>query len=132
MPKKSSRKNIIKNLDKIFSEYIRKRKADKNGISKCITCGKSDYWKNLQCGHFISRKQYSTRWDENNCEVQCSGCNVFKYGEQYKFGVYLDAHYGEGTANNLLVKSRKITKFSNIDLITMIEDYKKKVAEFDF
>jgi len=119
---KLSRKSLIKKLDKVFSEYIRQRHA-KGEIAECVTCGKKDNWKNLQAGHFISRKHYSTRWDRINVQVQCSGCNVFRYGEQYKFGVYLDKHYGVGTADELLNKSRKLTKLTNQDLLDLIEQY---------
>ena len=66
--KKPSRKNIIKRLDAVFSQYIRLRHA-KNEIAECYTCGKKDHYKKLQCGHFMSRKHYATRWDEDNCEV---------------------------------------------------------------
>jgi hypothetical protein len=43
MPRKISRKNLIKKLDAIFSEYIRRKYADKNGIVKCYTCDKKAY-----------------------------------------------------------------------------------------
>ena len=69
--KKISRKNIVKRLDTVFSLYIRLREAD-NEMVECFTCGKiSHYKKNMQCGHFQSRSSYSTRWDPNNCQVQC-------------------------------------------------------------
>jgi len=124
MPKKPSRKNLIKKLDNVFSQYIRRRFAV-NGITKCVTCGKQAHWKELQAGHFMSRKHYSTRYDETNVQVQCSGCNVFRYGEQYKFGRYLEEAYGEGTAEDLQNKSRQITKFSDIRIKEMIEYYNK-------
>jgi len=124
MPKKPSRKNLIKKLDKVFSQYIRRRFAV-NEIAKCVTCGKQAHWKELQAGHFMSRKHYSTRYDETNVQVQCSGCNVFRYGEQYKFGRYLEEAYGEGTAEDLQNKSRQITKFSDIRIKEMIEYYNK-------
>ena len=124
MPKKPSRKNIVKKLDKVFSQYIRRRFAV-NEIAKCVTCGKQAHWKELQAGHFMSRKHYSTRYDETNVQVQCSGCNVFRYGEQYKFGRYLEEAYGEGTAEDLQNKSRQITKFSDIRIKEMIEYYNK-------
>ena len=91
--KKLTRSKLIKKLDKVFSLYIRQRYA-KNEIAQCFTCGKKDHYKKLQCGHFQSRKYYSTRWDEINCQVQCAGCNVFKYGEQFVFGKNLDLEYG--------------------------------------
>ena len=124
MPKKPSRKNLIKKLDNVFSQYIRRRFAV-NEIAKCVTCGKQAHWKELQAGHFMSRKHYSTRYDETNVQVQCSGCNVFRYGEQYKFGRYLEEAYGEGTAEDLQNKSRQITKFSDIRIKEMIEYYNK-------
>jgi hypothetical protein len=122
MAKKPSRKTIITKLDSIFSQYIRLRYS-KNEIATCVTCGKQDHWKKLQAGHFISRKHYATRLDEDNCQVQCSGCNVFRYGEQYLFSKYLGADLSE----ELLMKSRKIQKFSDSELLDMIELYNEKV-----
>lgn len=129
MPRTPKRSTLIKKADAIFSQYIRKRYADNNGIAECFTCGKKDHWKSLQCGHFMSRKHYSTRWDEKNCQVQCAGCNVFRWGEQFKFGRNLDIKLGKGTADSLEQKSRQILKYNNIELIELIEHYKKKVAE---
>jgi hypothetical protein len=122
MAKKPARKTIITKLDNIFSQYIRLRYS-KNEISECVTCGKQDHWKKMQNGHFISRKHYATRWDEDNCQVQCSGCNVFRYGEQYLFSKYLGTELSE----ELLIKSRKIQKFTDYELLEMIEIYKDKV-----
>jgi hypothetical protein len=122
MPRKASRKTLVKKLDTIFSIYIR-RKNSKDNIAECVTCGKQDHWKNLQAGHFMSRKHYATRWDEDNVGVQCMGCNVYRYGEQYKFSKYL----GETKADELLVKSRQIQKFTDADLIDLIELYTDKV-----
>lgn len=123
MAKKPSRKLLVKKLDAIFSEYIRRRYA-KNEIATCVTCGKKDHWKKLQAGHFMSRKHYSTRWDEDNVEVQCSACNVFRYGEQYLFAKYL----GNEKADMLLAKSRETVKFSDPELQEMIDIYKNKVS----
>jgi 5-methylcytosine-specific restriction endonuclease McrA len=126
MPKKPSRKTIVNNLDKVFSEYIRRRYA-KNGIAECVTCGKKDHWKNLQAGHFMSRKHYATRWDEDNVEVQCMACNVYRYGEQYLFA----KHLGEEKADELLAKSRTMVKLKDWELQDMIEIYKKKLLELE-
>ena len=122
MAKKPARKTIITKLDNIFSQYIRLRYS-KNEISECVTCGKQDHWKKQQAGHFISRKHYATRWDEDNVQVQCSGCNVFRYGEQYLFSKYL----GNDLSEQLLIKSRNIQKFTDSELLKMIDIYKDKV-----
>lgn len=122
MAKKPARKTIITKLDNIFSQYIRLRYS-KNEIAECVTCGKQDHWKKQQAGHFISRKHYATRWDEDNVQVQCVSCNVYRYGEQYLFSKYL----GETLSDELISKSRLIVKFSDIELLEMIEHYKEKV-----
>lgn len=126
MAKKASRSKVIKQLDSVFSKYIRQRDAV-NEIATCFTCGKRDHWKRLQNGHFQSRKHYSTRWDETNCQVQCAGCNVFKYGEQFIFGQNLDVKYGLGTSNELYLKAKKTAKISTVELQDMIKHYKDLV-----
>ena len=125
MPKKKlTRSKIVKKLDAIFSKYIRKKNS-KNGLATCFTCGKVDEWKYLQCGHFQSRRHYATRWDDKNCQVQCSGCNLFKHGEQYKFSLELNKKYGSTTANDLHKQSQNEVKFSSDDLLEKIKKYQE-------
>lgn len=124
--KKASRKTLVAKLDAVFSEYVRRRYA-KDDIAECVTCGKRDHYKSLQAGHFISRKQYATRWDEDNVQVQCVACNVYRYGEQYKFGLYLGAEKSQ----ELLQKSRQTIKYLDYELQEMIEIYKHKLAQLE-
>lgn len=126
MPRKVSRKNLIKKLDNVFSLYIRRRHA-KNDIAQCYTCGKKDHYKKLQNGHFMSRKSYATRWDETNCQVQCVKCNMFEQGMSYVFGLNLNKQFGEGTAEALLIKSKEILKLSNDEVISLITKYENKL-----
>jgi hypothetical protein len=124
MSKKVTRSKLVKKLDAIFSQYIRLKDADEFGNATCFTCGKIDHWKKLQNGHFQSRKHYSTRWDETNCQVQCAGCNVFRYGEQYIFSNRLDQKYGDGTARRLHIKAKEIIKYHTFELEDLILKYK--------
>ena len=124
--KKPIRKNLIKDLDIIFSIYIRRKDAI-NDIAQCVTCGKKDHWSKLQNGHWASRRHYSTRWDEKNCNVQCAGCNVFRAGEIYLYTKYLCSKYGNNFPDELYAKSQKIVKFADVELIDMIDYYKQKV-----
>lgn len=112
MPKQKTLKQLKKKLDEIFSKYIRLRKARK-GVVQCVTCNKFGYWKEMQCGHYVSRTHLSTRFDERNCNVQCVGCNVFKKGNMDEYALYMKREYGEGILeelNKLKHKSRKITR----------------------
>ena len=124
MPKKLTRSKIVKKLDAVFSQYIRLSNTDKHGYCTCVTCGKKYFWKQIQAGHFMSRKHYSTRWVETNVQVQCPKCNLFGQGEQYTFGKNLDKKYGKGTADKLHRKARKVVKLSTNDLKELIEKYK--------
>mgnify|MGYP003678239876 FL=1 len=119
---------LKKELDKWFSLFIRLREATDEGLVQCFTCHKVSHYKSgMQNGHFQSRKHLATRWDEENCQVQCVGCNMFKAGEQYKFSVALDSKYGEGKAEELEFLARTIMKVSRIDYEEKISYYKDLV-----
>ena len=120
---------LKKELDKWFSLYIRLRESTIDGVTQCFTCGKIDYHNKLQCGHFQSRRHLATRWDQENCQVQCVGCNMFKAGEQYKFSIALDSKYGEGKAEELQFLARTIMKVSRIDYEEKISYYKDLVEK---
>ena len=115
---------LKKELDKWFSLYIRLRNATDEGMVQCFTCGcVKHYKKGMQNGHFQSRSFLATRFDEENCQPQCVGCNMFKQGEQYKFALALDAKYGEGKAEELEFLAKSIVKFSRWDYEDKISYY---------
>ena len=128
MARKLSRSSVVKKLDTVFSKYIRLSNADKNGYCECFTCGVKLYWnKGVDAGHFMSRKHYSTRWDERNVKPQCKHCNMYRNGEQYKFSQYL----GKELSEELFILSKKTVKYSNAELNGMAEYYKKVVKDLE-
>ncbi len=61
-------------LDKLFSEYIRRRAMQRvGGCERCET-PKVDF-KQLQCCHFHGRSKKTVRWDEDNAVGLCYGCH---------------------------------------------------------
>ena len=70
-------------------------------------------------------------WNETNCQVQCPGCNVFRYGEQFRFGRNLDIEFGNGTAEGLYRLSSQVIKYSNYELEDMIKHYTQKLAQLE-
>ena len=118
---------LKKELDKWFSLYIRLRDATDEGLVQCFTSGRVYHYKNIHAGHFMSRKCLSTRFCEVNVQAQSIGDNLFGQGEQYKFGLNLDAKYGEGTAEELQFKARQTIKLSRIDYEEKISYYKSAV-----
>jgi hypothetical protein len=126
--KKLTRSKLVKKLDAVFSQYIRQSNSV-NEIATCFTCGKEDHRKKLQNGHFQSRRHYATRWDETNCQVQCAGCNVFRFGEQFIFSQNLDNKFGEGTARGLHIQAQQTIKFADFELEEMINHYNGLVSK---
>lgn len=126
---KIKRSTLVKNLDSVFSKYIRLRYA-KNEVAECYTCGKKDHYKKQQAGHFASRRHYSTRWNEYNVQVQCYSCNIGMQGLQFEFGKRLNKEYGDSFAEKLLIESKQIVKFTDDDLKDMIDHYKKELKKF--
>lgn len=123
--KKPTRSKLVKKLDTVFSQYIRLSNADNNGYCTCVTCNKTFFWKEIQAGHFMSRKHYSTRWDERNVKPQCLRCNIYNQGEGYLYSLYL----GDKLSKKLLEESRELRKFTNIELEEMIADYSERVKK---
>jgi len=83
----------------------------------------------MDAGHFQSRGKYMTRWEEKNVKPQCKRCNGFRSGEQYLFGLNLDAEYGKGTADDLVYESNQTARFTNDYLLEKIEYYQNEVKK---
>lgn len=129
--KQRSYKNLVKALDKLFSEFIRRRDADKNGICRCITCSRSGHWKEMDAGHFIQRDRLATRWDERNVHAQCTYDNRYRSGEQFEHGQAIDRIHGKGTAEQLRqLGSMRGTKIDTGWLEIKIEEYKNKLKKY--
>ena len=125
MKSKKPKSKLIKELDILFSQFVRLSNSI-DGFCSCVTCGRVYEWKKIQAGHFISRQHYSVRWDERNVKPQCYGCNVMQQGRQYEFSKYL----GQELSEELYLLSKQIRKFSEIELQELIEYYKNKIVSF--
>ena len=118
---------LKKELDKWFSLYIRLRDATDEGLVQCFTSNRVYHYKNIHAGHFMSRKRLATRWCESNVQPQSAADNLFGQGEQFKFGLNLDAKYGDGKAEELQIKSRQTLKMTRVDYEDKISYYKEAV-----
>ena len=132
-PKKQYKKEktefqkAVKRLDTIFSKYIRTRESF-NDMNICFTCGTVKFIKQLDCGHYIGRQYYGTRWNEQNCQPQCTTCNYYNEGEKDIFEKKIDLKYGAGTAEKLKIMGRhKYNKKPSLfDLEYMTKEYREK------
>jgi len=127
--KEASAAKLTTVLDLVFSRYIRLRDTDRDGFCHCIDCDERIAWRDIQCGHFMSRTAKSTRWDEQNCAAQKASCNTYGQGRQFEFGKALDVRYGEGTADRLHIKSKQVQKWATWELKEMIEKYQELIKK---
>jgi len=93
--------DLVDKLDRIFSLFIRYRDTMPNGYFQCISCGKIKPFNKADCGHYINRQHMSTRFDEMNCNAQCSHCNRFMEGniQDYRRRLVAKGFSGTGGKN---------------------------------
>lgn len=118
------RKQLVQELDTIFSRYIRMKESI-DGVARCVTCGTRDSWKMMDNGHYIVRGKMGTRFDERNCHVQCRKCNRLEQGKTKQYTLFMRARYGQAVIDELKIKSRQPVK--TFELEGMIKYYKEKL-----
>ena len=106
-----------------FSKFIRLRDADKNGICHCITCGFTNHWSKMDCGHGIPRQYKPTKFSEKNNHAQCKRCNGFEGGKREVYAAEVDKRYGAGTWAKLEIQSKASYKKSDVNFKIMTMHY---------
>lgn len=124
------RKQKINLADRYFSRYIR-LKYSHEGKCKCATCSANYEIRFMDNGHFISRGNFSTRYQEDNCRPQCKKCNYYKHGEHAKFRDKLIEEIGIDRVEQLEQLGRKSEKLTNDQLDEIIETYRNKYKEIE-
>jgi len=117
---------LIKEADTLFSLYLRKSNADKNGEVKCYTCGIKKRWQEIQCGHYISRSCLYLRYDIRNTKPQCEYCNCGKHGNLIEFGKRLEQEK-QGLTEILYEEKQLVYKPTKDDIKQIIIEYQSKL-----
>lgn len=112
---------LLEKADKVFSFWIRTRDN-----FTCVVCGSKE---RPQCGHLIKRGKHNTRFDEKNCNCQCSSCNWFhnEYPEAYTM-FFLDK-YGIEEYRKLMKSAYATPKkhqYTREELNEIIKKYSKE------
>ena len=121
-------KSLEKKLDRVFSEYIRRRDADEGGTAVCVTCGKLYFWRDIQAGHWVKRQHRALRWDERNVYPQCAAENLYKNGAMDEMAAHIIRKHGAETIDELLRLKKTSVKHTRADLETLIAETEKKIA----
>ncbi|NCC19167.1 MAG: hypothetical protein EOM29_09540 [Bacteroidia bacterium] len=128
MSKKRTKKQKLKEkADKLFSELIRRSNSDWKDEATCYTCDKTAPWKELQCGHFISRSSNKLRFDERNARVQCFACNCLKSGNYIEYTLRLIEEKGKAFVDRLKKEGKEECRLSEKDLEDICNKLQSKI-----
>jgi 5-methylcytosine-specific restriction endonuclease McrA len=129
--KRVSLPKLKKDLDRVFSLFIRRRDCHlAGGWGTCATCGTPIHvTQSAQASHYQVRQDMATRWDETNVHAACGNCNGFRGGEPEKMAAYIDLKYGEKTAERLRAQARQPFRLNRQWLEQRIKHYKGLIGE---
>lgn len=132
-PKKPKVKTIAQELDAaavLCQRMVRLKAADDNGYCKCITCGVSKPWHDMQGGHFIERGKKATKADEINIHPQCPQCNQWGMKNTTTVLAYRSAMidmYGVDCVDELVAWSKATFKPSREWIAGQVQYFKEQI-----
>lgn len=121
----------IRKLDEEFSRRIRERDMTERSMmygpsGNCCTCNAPITYATSDCGHYLGRQYWATRWHPMNCAAQCRKCNRFNEGMKAQFRVYLVNKYGEEKIN-LMEATHKLGRKPTAFLMEQIMERIKEI-----
>lgn len=124
--KEKSLQVLEKELDRVFSEFIRLRDSV-NGYVICFVCGGKVPWRQAQNGHFVKRANMVTRFSEINCNGVCEPCNVYdpEHDKQYRYAMI--QKHGLKEVERLEATKADLQKYMRFEIQELIDHYKKQV-----
>lgn len=117
-------KELLKLAEIVFNRWIRKRDAKSDGTFKCISCGLWKSTKEMDCGHFIGKRNSYLRFSEDNCHGECISCNRFDDSHLTGYSSHIQEKLGYERYQQLLTDRVKSKKWSREELLQLIEKYK--------
>jgi 5-methylcytosine-specific restriction endonuclease McrA len=118
-----TKKKLIKELDKLWGEYVRKRDGS------CIVCGSCNH---LQAHHIFSRRYFNTRFNIDNGVSLCFAHHHHLAHSLYEeFRDKMIEFIGIDKYESLKKESKEIVKYSSDDLLTLKNKLLQKIGELD-
>lgn len=118
-----SLQELIIDLDRVVSRYVRLADANKEGVCTCFTCGAQKHFSKMQCGHFISRSHLGLRWELLNLKNQCSNCNVSLNGNLSEY----EKNLNKGTVEYLREAAHQVYKPTISELKELLASFQEKL-----
>ncbi|WP_424411191.1 recombination protein NinG [Pasteurella sp. PK-2025] len=122
-----SRKDWLKDLQRVFNKFIRLRDKDK----PCISCGRYHTGK-YDAGHYKTvGGNPELRFNEDNCHAQCVPCNQHLHGNIVNYRVGLIERIGIERVEFLERKDHPPLKLTDDEIKKLIIVYKNKIKELE-
>lgn len=120
--------NLIQDLDVVFSQYIRYKYADVDGMVACFVCDKKMPISAMHNGHYTSRSNYGLRFMEDNCRTNCPTCNSKHETDILPFKTKLEAERKRIT-EWLEEQARQVYKPTRDELKQLLIEYRYKLND---
>jgi len=108
-----------------FVRFIRARDSAGSHYCKCFTCQKDYKVEELNCSHFVRRRNTGLKWHPKNSHLACNYCNITLDGNEEIYHLRIDLKYGPGTADMLRKVGRETKKWTNPELQSILAHYRK-------
>jgi hypothetical protein len=107
---------LMKELDTVFSEFIRLRDCDHQGTVKCFVTGDKIWWKEADAAHWRPRQHMGTRWDERNVHACTPDSNRFDPNHLTDYDMAMIRNYSIETMSEIMDASKSIMKWTAAEL----------------
>jgi len=129
--KKKTIATLVNDAATLLQKLVRMKAADSNGYASCVTCGVTRHWKELQGGHFISRRFTAHKLLEENIHPQCAGCNGPKMGNPIPYTLFMQDMYGREFVEELEATKGITKKYSRPEILEIIEELRVQVNDLE-
>lgn len=129
----AKKKTIAQEVDAaavLLQKLVRLKAADENGYCKCVTCGVSKHYKEMQGGHFISRRYTGTKIIEENVNPQCYGCNGPKAKDgtvTIAYTLYMTDMYGREYVDELQKIKHVPKKYTRDEIADIKKEFRDRI-----
>lgn len=126
--KEKTLSQLIKELDTVFSLFIRLRDSNDQGTVICFVSGEKVYYKEAQAAHWIPRANMVMRFCEQNVHACTKESNQYDPQHDDKYILKMLGFYGKNIVDDLIRRAQGLQKWTRPEIQEMIEDYSIKVA----
>lgn len=134
MPKRKQKTiaALINDAAVIMQRLVRVKAALVEGENiTCVTCGVKRHWKEMQGGHFISRRYTAHKLLEENIHPQCPACNGPRGGNYPAYTLYMVDMYGREFVDELLATAGQTKKYNRVEIQEIIAELKAELKRLE-